>query len=694
MMDLLGNFLLTYCAPLEEDYYGEDIEEVVRDTAVLCLASLLKSIVLVEDGAVARQRVYLAQGGVERRCATAEQDDSIEYGYGAAPQKQDIRASLSLLPRSRRALCFDLIRAAVDGIATMRPLDDISADLAKFTSFSANCLHGESDPRCLMQLLVTLRALQGAFLSHFVASDTIHSFPTVDLFDAVAPYYPIQFTPPPNDKYGITRQGLQQALLTILRFDGYDEPGDRNSMLNLAASLVMERLEEDVSTVQDKLDTIQDLNILLATPTNMSPESIRELSHALIATHSQGAEGVALGKPGLCKALADSCRSLVSHVSADLELNNDLWDVFVKETLQRDASLLATTPQSMKGRSTIAYLACLAASGGPRTLSATLESCLPRLQDVLSQLEDNEKVAAAAYGICAFFSSFDVAFRRAREKSISFHPHPLEPYSSKILVSLGDIFAKSRDEATKIAVVSAMLSLLVATSTDLLDEMIQVVIEFVQALCVLVRSAELDQWELRSVAAKSLGRIIAVAVEGGESRVPSVLYDNDEVRVSIQGVIFPILMKSCLEASVAPGKRYDVLSLAYACADSQLIADKVMDDIMSELHKSLVDGDTAQSIGAARLVSVILEKGKARAQAAFHKTQIDPVELLKVLGHASSDDECVLELPPSRNEDDAEMSAVRTLRYINNTDALELTFSLCRLILGTTWFLCFYQHFG
>ena len=667
MMTLLGNFLLTYCAPLEEDNYGEDIEEVVRDAAVLCLAALVKSVVIQTDDSVASQRVHLAKAGVERRCATAEPDEVMDYGYGAAPPNQDIRASLSLLPRSRRALCFDLIRAATDGIATMPPVADASQALATFASFSANCLHGESDPRCLMQLLVTLRALQSAFLAQFVSSTASDAFPTVDLFDAVAPYYPIQFTPPPNDKYGITRQGLQQALLAIFSFEGYDEPGDRNSMLNHAASLVIERLDEDDSTVLDKLDTIQDLTILLATPANMSCESIRELSHALIATHSQGAEGVALGKGGLYKALADSCRALVSKVSADVELDNDLWNAFVKETLQSDAPLLATAPQSIKGRSTIAYLACLAASGGPRTLAATLESCMPRLQDVLRQVEDDEKVAAAAYGICAFFSSFDVAFRRARENSISFHPHPLKPYSSKMLILLGNVFEESENEDTRIAVVAAMISLLTFSPSELLDSQFQMVINFVQALCGLIRSTEGDHEELRGAVAKSLGRIIACVMEDDESRVPSVLYDNNEIRESIQQDIFPRLVESCLNTAGDSGTRYDVLSLAYACADSQKIADQVLDSTMSALHKGLLEGEKVHAVDTVRLMSVILNKGKTNAKIAFHKTQVDPIELIKTLGHASADVQSVLELAPTAIEVDVEMREVRLFSSLSSS---------------------------
>lgn len=677
MMNVLGNFLLTYCAPLEEEAdEHDDTEESVRDAAVLCLAALVQSSVEETNVAVACQRVQLAQTGIEHRCATGEhKDEFMDHGYSTTPREQDIRGDLSLLPRSRRALCFDLIRAAVRGIETMPdPLADATGALAKFATFSASCLHGESDPRCLMQLLLMLRALQQAFLLHFDGANSV-AFPVVDIFDAVAPYYPIQFTPPPNDKHGITRQGLQQALLAILTFGGYDKPGDRQSMLSLASGLIIERIEDDDSTAQDKLEAMEDLTALLSEPaaaSRMSPESVRELSHALMATHTYAAEGVVAshrkqGSPHYCKALADMCRSLVRKVAAELEIHDDLWNVFVKETLQNNATLLATSPQSSKGRSTMAYLACLVASGGPRTLTITLEYCLPRLQDALSETEDEEKLTAAAYGIGAFFSSFEVAFATVGAMSVSIHPHPLEPYSSQMLGILGDLFENSQNEGLRIAVFSAIISLLMVTPSELLDDkVIQVIVDFVQALCSLVQSTEIEQEDLAGAVAKSLGSIVAVAMDENESGLSSVLRSSAEVRESIQQRILPSLMKSCLEPSTLPGKRFDILSIAYACRNSQNVAQRILDDIVNALYNRLKAGETDDAIGIVHLLAEILREGKANASVAFHKTSVNLVELVKVIGQASSgkrpnvrvEGTSMLELPSSTNEVNEKLGAV------------------------------------
>ena len=108
--------------------------------------------------------------------------------------------------------------------------------------------------------------MQHAFDPLFHAADGDCSFPLTDVFDAVAPYYPINFTPPPHDNHGITQQGLRQALMGVLTYFGYDEMAARNSidtMLHLSLGIVLERLiplEGDgsnlASTALEKQDAI------------------------------------------------------------------------------------------------------------------------------------------------------------------------------------------------------------------------------------------------------------------------------------------------------------------------------------------------------------------------------------------------------------------------------------------------------
>jgi hypothetical protein len=205
------------------------------------------------------------------------------------------------------------------------------------------------------------------------------------------------------------------------------------------------------------------------------------------------------------------------------------------------------------------------------------------------------------------------------------------------------------------------------TPSELLDDkVIQVVVDFVQALCSLVQSTEIEQEDLAGAVAKSLGSIVAVAMDENESGLSSVLRSSAEVRESIQQRILPSLMKSCLEPSTLPGKRFDILAIAYACRNSQNVAQRILDDIVNALYNRLKAGETDDAIGIVHLLAEILLEGKANASVAFHKTSVNLVELVKVIGQASSgqrpnvrvEGTSMLELPSSTNEVNEKLGAV------------------------------------
>ena len=68
------------------------------------------------------------------------------------------------------------------------------------------------------------------------------------------------------------------------------------------------------------------------------------------------------------------------------------------------------------------------------------------------------------------------------------------------------------------------------------------------------------------------------------------------------------------------------------------MADQILNHIMSALEQNLKAGDNIRAIRSARLVPTILKEGKTKACIAFHQTQIDPVDIVKIIGNASSDD--------------------------------------------------------
>ena len=64
---------------------------------------------------------------------------------------------------------------------------------------------GEKDPRCLMASLALLKQAMAHFPSSVEAvADR--------LFDAAACYFPITFTPPPDDPFGISPEALTLLL--------------------------------------------------------------------------------------------------------------------------------------------------------------------------------------------------------------------------------------------------------------------------------------------------------------------------------------------------------------------------------------------------------------------------------------------------------------------------------------------------
>ena len=71
---------------------------------------------------------------------------------------------------------------------------------------------GEKDPRCLLLFLQILKRCQVVF------AVTMHQLTDLQqtLFDAVSCYFPITFTPPPDDVFGVTSSMLVEALHEVL----------------------------------------------------------------------------------------------------------------------------------------------------------------------------------------------------------------------------------------------------------------------------------------------------------------------------------------------------------------------------------------------------------------------------------------------------------------------------------------------
>eukprot|EP01018_Ginkgo_biloba_P001984 Gb_13638 [translate_table: standard] len=108
------------------------------------------------------------------------------------------------LTQQDRMLCLELLECLLDVYAdAVSPLGD---DLVYGVCAA---IDEEKDPRCLL-------------LAFHIVELVVRLFPdaegpvgncTEDLFDIISRYFPISFTPPPNDSLGITREDLSRALM-------------------------------------------------------------------------------------------------------------------------------------------------------------------------------------------------------------------------------------------------------------------------------------------------------------------------------------------------------------------------------------------------------------------------------------------------------------------------------------------------
>ena len=554
------------------DDLAPSIGEDVRDAAMDCSCALLElpwvpsfeqhddTTMLHQLELIMHERIELARQVVQHRCSsikyakqTLPSDYSPDYNddmYDDAETSQDgvtaTLSGLSLLVRARRSLCFSVLQSAIEGIShdlqvylhftlpdtnsangssdksthlcTETPMKAILfnrlalEEVSCFISFICSCLLGETDPRCLMQMMTLLHKCQTAFYPSFyqqkidsssLKPNGLIQFPTGELFDSVAPYYPIQFSPPPNNIHGITREGLHRALMSVLCYFDRPSPILEDILTNLSAKLFLERVcpssDSDEKTLNDaeaaaeSLQGLRDLSELLFEKTTdlsyhittgtfhesqlfhlprcfyLSEESTSALKLALFTCHEKASIHYNMQSQSEdldtdeTKSLADYCRKIVTSVAHDIDFyyqtlkSSDsgltsiidqkikfLWRVFISDLIMSCTSTISSSLQSLKGKVSLAYLASLAACGGIQTLRMALCHCIPVLVNILSVGEtvnnaDYERMSSAAYGIAALFSSSKTTIAHMQISGLSIHPHPLQNYFVEVISVLCEI---------------------------------------------------------------------------------------------------------------------------------------------------------------------------------------------------------------------------------------------------------------
>lgn len=646
---LLGNFFSLQCGPIVDDEYEEDYDSMIRDISIQCLSALVATpqasgITDQEYVEGLQVRIDFATNGVERRCANVEESIDFIEDETENFHSKDIRGGLAILPRSKRSLCFILLRQAVIGVSRMSEslsplrqhqktnqslISSVQRYLIKFGDFIARCIPGESDPRCLMQLLELLHTSQLTFYEWF--SNVVNStqvFPNEDYFDAVAPYYPIQFTPPPNNIHGITREGLHTELISVLTFTRMDGPSRKYSkptMLECTINLFLDQLlpGEENCSVLEKLECMECISCLLFPGdqekkrndvqlenqcSNLTIDDVRNLSKALIATHDEASINVSHGGDisDQCKVLAEICRNFASRVARELERFDKkatgLWEAFVSESLENERKKLKVTPAFAK--TTIAYEASLAASGGPRTLRICLTKGLEPLIEFLlaNSVESDDALAAgkvaAVHGIAAFFSSSQITMSKLKKEGVSMQPHPLETYAQKscsLLLGIIESDDESYSQSLKSATASCLECLLISCTAKHLqsDELDMRICVFLKSMMESVVTVMEKPCRKQLTYSKVLGRIIGISLNMHENdNADDVLLQtvlmSPKVQECVQTTIFPELKASALLSKRNKERvRYDRLALTIACSLCAKLASTVVSSLLESLLYNL-----------------------------------------------------------------------------------------------------------
>lgn len=569
----------------------------------------------------------------------------------------------------------------------------------------------------------------------------VQKFPFLAIFDAVAPYYPIKFTPPPNDPWGITRESLHDALFDVLTYsthhsDEFQTLCDDDNMTVSATRLMLERLsppsahpydddQDELTTVQDRIDAMEDLSALLLLPldqgtsmdqsnwvskssqkqscmlSNLSNEVAQEMSNTLLLCHEDAASSVISAtnkeEENDNKKLATLCRNFACRISYEFEIHlqsqeqaptnpgstnsnkkKTLWDCFVLHRVRDLSNIISSSPQSIKGRVAIAYVASLSACGGERTLRLCLDTCIPPLLGILKQSDrpngDEEQISTAAYGLGVFFSSARLSMEQITKDGIEVHPHPLQVFGTPVIQLLCKITNRSDTNVQlKIATVKALESVLVSSPFEIMDKVDAELVRqtvFYLAQCLIddmnIESSG-DQmtsdWKL--ACARLVGTTIGRATKKSqiESQIEEnkkmTLFEEDaEISTFVETTLFPKILTTCTEyCDDEEDIRYGWKVLAYACeVGEKHVSDSIMSQLFEALKRTIQidehDEKHVQHITFA--ISHILQQGGSNPRIAFHSNDLQ-IDLINTLSRPRS----------RKDQRDAQMSTLLLPEIIN-----------------------------
>eukprot|EP00904_Undaria_pinnatifida_P006781 jgi/Undpi1/3232/HiC_scaffold_15.g06606.m1 len=279
---------------------------------------------------------------------------------------------LPALAQSIRQAALTVLRALVTSKGFAEAL---SSGMGKaFISGLVQSLEGEKDPRCLIVGLGALRQAQLAF-EPTALEETCEA-----VFDATACYFPVTFTPPPNDPHNISPDALKTGLEGVL----VGSPGMARHVL----PMLLDKLSSEVSAAKEA-----SLKALVAAVRAFGAPGmgmhLRAIGVAMFEEAVHGAD------PELASLALVSLMEVVRETASYAEFTGlgeacSEWRVLAKPLLEGAVGEVAgDQPCSVLGRGSAKVLQALAASSALGLRSA-LAMAVPRL------LTARKKAAAVA----------------------------------------------------------------------------------------------------------------------------------------------------------------------------------------------------------------------------------------------------------------------------------------------------------
>eukprot|EP00808_Paulinella_micropora_P022435 g31034.t1 len=159
---------------------------------------------------------------------------------------QRVFASITIqsLPQPARKDAYDLLWAFMQNPTTSRELERMPK--GAFAVGLVAAMDGEKDPRNLLTCFQLVSSVLSRFSKESISSELCN-----ELFDVTSCYFPITFTPPPNDIFGITGDQLKRGLLEVFT--------STSSLASFVLPFLLDKVESlDEAIKLDSLEALQE----------------------------------------------------------------------------------------------------------------------------------------------------------------------------------------------------------------------------------------------------------------------------------------------------------------------------------------------------------------------------------------------------------------------------------------------------